>query len=117
MDEILDLAGRLGKRIADDGRAKAMVAAQTALEQSLTERQLLNDYEGQQQKIYELEIGGKPIEPEDKRRLAELHGKVVSSPVIKQVLKAQADYLELMTAVSQRIEQEALGHGSETTEN
>ena len=110
MDEILDLAGRLGKRIAEDSRAKQMTAAQTALEKSLADRQLLNDYERQQQKIYELEVGGKPIEPDDKRRLADLHGRVVGSAVIKQVLKAQADFLELMTTVSQRIEQEALGH-------
>ena len=104
MDEILDLAARLGKRIAEDSRAKQMPEAQTALEKSLADRQLLNDYERQQQKIYELEVSGKPIEPDDKRRLADLHGRVVGSAVIKQVLKAQADFLELMTTVSQRIE-------------
>ena len=116
MEEILDLAARLGKRIAVDPRAQAMVGAQNALEKSLADRQLLNDYEGQQQKIYELESAGKPIEPEDKRRLADLHGKVVSSSVIKQVLKAQADFLELMTGVSQRIEQEALDRGAKSGE-
>ena len=47
--------------------------------------------------------------PEDKRRLAELHAKLAGSEVIKALLKAQADYVELMTAVSQRIEQETMG--------
>lgn len=108
MDEILDLATRLGKRIALDPRAASMLDAQVSLENSLSDRQLLADYEQQQRKIYELEAGGKPIEPDDKRKLADLHAKVVGSPIIKNVLRAQADFLELMNNVSQRIEQEAL---------
>lgn len=116
MEEILDLASRLGKRIARDPRAGKMVDAQVALENSLADRQLLGDYERQQNKIYELEVTGKPIEPDDKRKLADLHAKVVSSGVIKDVLKAQADFLEIMTAVSQRIEQEALSRSPEPAE-
>ena len=108
-------------RIAQDPRASHMVTAQVALENSLSDRQLLADYEQQQQRIYELEVSGKPIEPNDKRKLADLHGKVVGSPVIKQVLKAQADFLEVMNSVSQRIEQEALarvgGAGKDKDEN
>ena len=60
-------------------------------------------------KMHELEASGKPIEPEDKRRLADLHVKVIGSRIIKDLLKAQADYLELMTLVSQHIEEAALG--------
>ncbi len=117
MDEILDLATKLGKRISQDSRAGNMVDAQVALENSLADRQLLADYEQQQQKVYELEVSGKPIEPDDKRKLADLHGKVVGSQVIKQVLKAQADFLEIMNSVSQRIEQEALSRVGGSTQN
>ncbi len=117
MDEILDLATRLGKRISQDPRAGKMAEAQVALENSLADRQLLADYETQQQKIYELEVSGKPIEPDDKRRLADLHAKVVGSNVIKEVLKAQADFLEIMNSVSQRIEQEALSRAGGSTQN
>jgi hypothetical protein len=74
----------------------------------------LADYEAQQQKMNELAAAGRPIEPEDKRRLADLHAKVIGSRVIKDVLKAQADYVELMTAVSQRIEEAALGLADES---
>jgi cell fate (sporulation/competence/biofilm development) regulator YlbF (YheA/YmcA/DUF963 family) len=109
MDEILDLAAQLGKRIAVDPRGKQMSAAQAALDASLSDRQLLQDYETQQHHIHSLEIAGKPIEPDDKRRLADLHGRVVGSAVIRNLLKAQADYVELMTLVSQRIEDAAFG--------
>lgn len=109
VDDILDLAARLGKRIASDPRGEAMARARGALDKSTADRKLLEDYQSQQQKVHELEVGGKPIEPEDKRRLADLHGKVISSQVIKDLLKAQMDYVELMSQVSNRIEQEAVG--------
>ena len=109
MDQILELATRLGEKIAADPRGRQMADARTALDGSLQDRQLLEDYEAQQQKMSDLAAAGKPIEPEDKRRLADLHGKVIGSRVIKDLLRAQADYLELMTAVSQRIEEVALG--------
>ncbi len=115
MDEILDLAKRLGERIAADPRGRQMADARAALDGSLQDRQLLQNYETQQQKIHDLEASGKPIEPEDKRRLADLHGKVIGSRIIKDVLKAQADYLELMTLVSQHIEEAALGLAEESS--
>jgi len=104
MDDIMELAGKLGERIGRDPRAQAMGDARAALEKSLTDRQLLADYENAQQTLHSLETAGKPIEPDQKRKLAELHAKVVGSTIIKNLLKAQADYLELMTNVSQRIE-------------
>lgn len=109
MEEILELAGQLGKRIAADVRGQKFSKARSALDADLPARQLISDYESQQHKMAELEMAGKPIEPEDKRRLSELHQKVVGNAVLKNLLKAQADYLELMTLISERIEREALG--------
>lgn len=109
MNDILELSAQLGKQIAADPRGIRMKTSREALEKSLPDRQLLSDYEQQQRKLMELEGAGKPIEPDDKRRLADLHGRVVGSPVLKDLLKAQADYLELMAIVTARIEEEALG--------
>jgi cell fate (sporulation/competence/biofilm development) regulator YlbF (YheA/YmcA/DUF963 family) len=114
VDQILEQAARLGEQIAADPRGRQMADARAALDGSLQDRQLLEDYEAQQQKMNELAAAGRPIEPEDKRRLADLHAKVIGSRVIKDVLKAQADYLELMTVVSQRIEEAALGLADES---
>lgn len=107
MEEILKLAEQLGKRIAADPRGQKFARARAAFDADLPARQLINDYESQQQKMAELEMAGKPIEPEDKRRLTDLHQKVVGNAVLKDLLKAQADYLELMTTISERIEREA----------
>lgn len=108
MDEILELATKLGKLMAADTRATVMATARKGLEESPSDRQLLSDYESQQQKMAGLEAEGKPIEPEDKRRLADLHAKVVGSEVIKALIKAQTGYVELMSAVSRRIEEQAM---------
>ena len=117
MDEILNLATRLGKLIAADPRAQRMAAARDALEKSAADRQLLSDYQEQQQRIGELEASGKPIEPEDKRKLADLHARVAGSEVLKGLLKAQMDYVDLMTGVSRRIEEEAVGFTSTTPDD
>lgn len=113
MDEILELAERLGKRIAADPRGGQMAKAQAALNNSTEDRQLISDYEAQQRRIGQLELQGKPIEPEDKHRLADLHAKVIASEVIKGLMKAQADFAELMSTVSRRIEQEVMGSPGE----
>ena len=105
MDAILELADRLGKSIGADSRTQRMAEVRAAFEN----RQLLGDYEKQQRKIHELESQGMRIEPDDKRRLADLHAKVAGSEVLKALVKAQADYLELMTTVSQRIEKAVWG--------
>lgn len=109
MDEILELATKLGERIAQDPRGAAMAEAKNAIDSSPEDRELLSDYEQQQHKLHTLEMNGQPIEAEDKRRLAEIHEKVVSSENIKLLIKAQANYIELMTQVTRRVEETAMG--------
>ena len=91
-----------------------MAKARNALSSSAEDRQLLSDYEKAQVKVHELESKGSPIEPEDKRAVADLHAKVAGSEVIKDLLKAQADYTELMNSVFAKIEQEVIGPISQT---
>ncbi|UCE60123.1 MAG: YlbF family regulator [Phycisphaerales bacterium] len=116
MDEILELATKLGKRIATDPRAKSMAEARAALDNSIDDKRLLGDYEKVQRRLHELEQDGKPIEPEDKRALADLHAKVVGSELVKALVKAQMGYAELMQAVSQRVEEEATGQRNPATQ-
>jgi cell fate (sporulation/competence/biofilm development) regulator YlbF (YheA/YmcA/DUF963 family) len=111
MEDILELASKLGKRIASNDRATAFTKARQALEANLEARQLLADYEESQHKIAELEATGKPLEPDDKRKMADLHSKVVGNEVLKDLLKTQTDFLQMMTLVSQKIESEAIGSG------
>ena len=109
MDSILELASELGKRIAADPRGLAMIEASKALQESLPDRKLVEDYDALQLKMAKLEAGGKPLEPEDKRGLIEMRDKVATSPVLKELLKAQVEYVSLMKNVSMTIEKSAQG--------
>ncbi len=109
MDEIMELAGKLGTLIAADPRGQRIAKAQAALAGSPDDRQRLADLEAQQGKVHTLEVQGKPIEPDDKRRLIDLQAKVAGSEVVKDLLGAQADFAELMSAVLQKIEQQVMG--------
>ncbi|MFQ5592258.1 MAG: YlbF family regulator [Phycisphaerae bacterium] len=106
MDEILELATKLGKLIQAHPTAERLAKARSHLGSGTEGRRLLQDYETAQNKVRELEAKGSPIEPEDERALVDLHAKVAGSQLIKEFMKAQMEYAELMRAVATRIKQE-----------
>ena len=111
MDQILELARRLGKRIADDPCGKAFREAQTALADDAEAQKLLKEYNDQIQRIQSLEDRNKPIEPEDKRKLADAQQHVAGNACLANYAKVQADYAELMQRVSAAIENPGAGEG------
>ncbi|HEY3242455.1 MAG TPA: YlbF family regulator [Phycisphaerae bacterium] len=104
MDPILDVARDLGKRLAEHPKVKAYLEANEAVAASASTRQILTDYESQARKIEELTAANQPVEPEDKRKLADLEQKMASDPLMKTLLKAQADYVGLMRQVQAAIQ-------------
>jgi len=104
LERVLQLARRLGSAIAETDRHKALADVRQRLADDQPAQQLLEDYLKQQKKIDDLMRGNKPVEVEDKRRLADLQQQVSSHEQIKQLLKAQADYAELMHRVNEAIQ-------------
>ncbi|MCP4594485.1 MAG: YlbF family regulator [bacterium] len=104
MDAILELARRLGKQIAEDPRAKTFHQAQADLNQNTDAQQLLKSFNEQIQRVQSLEEEHKPIEPEDKRKLAETQQQISGNACLSAYAKAQADYVELMQHVSAAVE-------------
>ena len=90
--------------MADTDRHKALEQARQQVAGDEPAQQLLDSYLKQQQKLDDLLRQNKPVEVEDKRRLAELQQQVVSHEGLKQLFKAQADYAELMRKVNQAIQ-------------
>ena len=111
MDEILELARRLGKRIADDPRGKAFREAQAALVDNAEAQKLLTEYNDQAHRIQSLEDQNKPIEPDDKRKLADAQQRVAGNACLANYAKVQADYVELMQRVSTAIENPGAAEG------
>ncbi len=99
MQDILDLAKRLGRRIAEHPRAAAYLEAQKALRDDLEARALFEQFHKQIEHIRSLERSGKPVEVADKRKLEECEQRIASNPTLKRFMRAQADYVELMNRV------------------
>jgi cell fate (sporulation/competence/biofilm development) regulator YlbF (YheA/YmcA/DUF963 family) len=103
VEAILELAQKLGEAISHDSRFSALREAQKKIEADAEARKLLADFQEQSRKLMELERRMAPIEPEDKRRLRDLHEKVAAHPLIKQLTKARMEYVDLMAHVNRAI--------------
>jgi cell fate (sporulation/competence/biofilm development) regulator YlbF (YheA/YmcA/DUF963 family) len=112
MDEITDLAVRLGRAIAASPQFLAMKASELKARKNQQIQEITTAYEAQMKRIRELERQNKPIEPEDKRKLAEMRERMQSLPDLQELLRVQADYTELMIKVNQNISAE-LAFGDE----
>ena len=106
MEEILEIASKLGAAIANHNRYKMFKEAEGQLKEDDEARGISEELEKQSRKIHELEKDLKPVEVEDKNRLQQLKEKVASNQSIQKFLKAQADYIELMTKANKRIDAE-----------
>jgi len=106
MDELISMARQLGKKLAAHERTAKLKAAQKAINDDPTANQLVQDYQKQVEKIHKLEREVKPIEPEDKRLLAELETKISTNELIAELTRHQADFVEMMQKVKQAIDNE-----------
>ncbi len=104
MEEILEIASKLGVAIANHNRYKMFKDAEEQLKKDDEAKEISEELEKQSRKIHELENDLKPLEVEDKKRLRQLKEKVASNQSIQKFLKIQTDYVELMTKVNKRIE-------------
>ena len=103
VEAILELAQKLGEAISHDSRFSALKEAQKKIAADAEAKKLLQDFQEQSRKIMELERKRAPIEPEDKRRLRDLHEKVAAHPLIKELAKARVEYVDLMARVNRAI--------------
>ncbi len=112
MEDIIAEARALGKKIASHPRMKSFVAAARAVAEDKNAQDVLKRYQQQAQKLQMLEMEGKPIEPDDKRLLADLQGRMASNDLLKNMLRHQADYLEMMKRINDAIDTAADETGS-----
>ena len=103
MEEILEIASKLGAAIANHNRYKIFKEAEEQLKKDDEARGISEELEKQSRKVHELEKDLKPVEVEDKNRLQQLKEKVASNQSIQNFLKVQTDYVELMTKANKRI--------------
>jgi cell fate (sporulation/competence/biofilm development) regulator YlbF (YheA/YmcA/DUF963 family) len=105
METIITQARELGKQIAAHPRATLFFNAAKAVSEDKAAQDILREYQENLRKLQEQEQTGKPIEPEQKRKLADLQTKAAGDDKIKLMMKHQADYLELMHRINGAIDE------------
>lgn len=100
---LVELARRLGTQIAQHPRAQAFTQVRRELNADRDAQTLLKAFTAQSQHIRQLEAEQKPIEVDDKRKLAELESQLMGNELVQRFMRLQADYLELMNAVNQAL--------------
>ena len=113
MNDLVALASELGRKIASHPIGLALVAARRTVTSDAEAQTLMKTHSEVLERIQSLRQQQKPIEPEDKRRLAECEASMASHPAFKALLRAQADYVDLMNQIHRAIEGQSLESRSE----
>lgn len=104
MDEIVEKARELAMAIRGSEGYKALVSAEKKLGENAEVRKMMEDFDRQSRMIHEKETALQPVEVEDKRKLQQLHERMQSEPLVQELLRAQADYAQMMAKVNEAID-------------
>lgn len=104
-DTLLAQARALGDALLQHERVQSYLRVRATLESDREAARLLEDHHRHLDRLQQLEMQRKPIEAADKRRLAELESQLAGHELIKQWMRVQADYIELMNRLNDAIEQ------------
>jgi cell fate (sporulation/competence/biofilm development) regulator YlbF (YheA/YmcA/DUF963 family) len=102
MEDIIADARSLGKKMA----------AARAVSEDKEAQETLKAYQTQMERIQELESTGKPIEVADKRKLADCEAAVAGNDKLKEMMKRQTDYMEMMHRINNAIDEASQAAGN-----
>src|SRR5210317_1770854 len=103
MDDVLELATKLSGAIARSTRFEDLRAAEKAVMEDEAAVAKIKERDELLVAFAEKERKVEPIEPEEKRKLAELDEFVKTNEKLAALSKAQADFQEMLNLVNQRI--------------
>lgn len=109
MEDIIADARALGKKIAAHPRTAKFLTAAKAVAGDKEAQEVLKAYQDQVNKIRQLEANGKPVEPDDKRKIMDCEAKLAGNDKLKEMMKHQADYLEMMHRINSAIDEASQG--------
>lgn len=98
-DALTQLAERLGKAVADSPQATALRDAKDAVRSDPELHETFQAFNAQTAKMQKAIQSNDPIEVEDKKKLEQLHGRLIGSDKFKQFTAAQVEYTALMRSV------------------
>jgi cell fate (sporulation/competence/biofilm development) regulator YlbF (YheA/YmcA/DUF963 family) len=99
MDDVVEDARRLAERLASHPRTKELREASAEVAGDPVAKSLEEEYSRLAAEVHHLEETRRPIEPETKRRLLDLQGKIRKSAALQRLFRAHASFAEMMDGV------------------
>ncbi len=106
MEQLVELARRLGKLMAAHERTVLMKKSQEAVNGDEEAKKLIEEYQRQAKKIHELERQNQPIEVDDKHKLRDIEQKISMNPNLQELTRRQVDFIEMTRKVKQAIDEQ-----------
>ena len=106
MEQLIEMANSLGRRIAAHERTLLLKEAQKAVNEDGEAGGLIKQYQQQAEKIGQLEQEHKPVEVTDKHKLREIEQKISTNEKLKELTRRQVDFVEMMHKVKQTLDDE-----------
>jgi cell fate (sporulation/competence/biofilm development) regulator YlbF (YheA/YmcA/DUF963 family) len=104
MEQLIEMARRLGKKIAEHERTALLKKAQQQVNSDKDTAQLVEEYQKQVEKIHTLESQQKPVEVADKHKLTDIEQKISTNPQLTELTRRQADFVEMMRKIKESID-------------
>lgn len=104
MERIQQLAARLGDALAEHEAAQALKAAREAFFADEEAQRLQKEYDEATTALRAKMAAGQPLEPDEKRREADLRAQVAGHEKIRALLQAQADFTAVMNVVQAELD-------------
>jgi len=104
MEQIVTQAEKLGETIAGHARCLALAEAREAFDKDEAAKKLQEEYDAAVDTLQKKSVAGEALEPDEKRREADLRGRLATNETISALVRAQADFHELMVVVNQALE-------------
>ena len=104
MEQLIELARRLGEQITRHERFTLLKQAQSDVNEDTEAKELITQYQQHAEKIRQLEIQQKPVEVEDKHKLQNIEAKISTNERLKELTRRQVDFVEMMQKIKQTID-------------
>jgi cell fate (sporulation/competence/biofilm development) regulator YlbF (YheA/YmcA/DUF963 family) len=107
MDEILKKANELGLMIRGTEIFRRFDELSKKLEADEESRSLLEKYAALSDEIHDKELSGEAINPEDKKALEDMSGKLSKSVLVKEYIATQSYYVNMLMQIQKIISEPA----------
>jgi len=104
IQDLLTRAAALGESMAKHPRVLSFNAARQGVKADPAAQKLLQEHQAHLQHLHELESNQQPIEVAEKQKLKDIELRMAGNDALKQLLRTQADYIDLMNRVNQAME-------------